>query len=281
MTTAWLAAPLCTLVLASALAADARWVRFLPMDPPGGTRKRHGRPLPMVGGVVGVSACALLLALASPLAALGAALCTAIGWADDRAKERRADLRAATKAVVLTAAAVVAVAALKPAPRSLATWLLAVAVAFMVINALNFLDNTDGVAAAVGGAGLLLAAGERALPVALGSLFLGFLPFNWPRPRALLGDAGSLSLGYCLAFVALERGVAADTVSWPALLAPVAVPVLDFVQVVCARVWLGFSPWTGDRRHLTHVALYAGLPSVLVAPLFVGLVVGLYAALGP
>ena len=40
--------------------------------------------------------------------------------------------------------------------------------------------------------------------------------------------------GYLLAVTALDRGLQDNVLHWPALLAPVAVPVLDFVQVVSA-----------------------------------------------
>jgi hypothetical protein len=51
-----------------------------------------------------------------------------------------------------------------------------------------------------------------------------------------------------------------------AALAPTAVLWLDFVQVVSARLYLGYAPWIGDRRHLSHLLLGAGVPLPLVAP---------------
>ena len=64
-----------------------------------------------------------------------------------------------------------------------------------------------------------------------------------------------------------------------AALAPVAVPVLDFAQVVAARLYLGFLPWIGDRRHLTHIAMNTGLPQVWVAPVFASLAAVLFLVL--
>ena len=61
--------------------------------------------------------------------------------------------------------------------------------------------------------------------------------------------------------------------------APVAVPVLDFGQVVAARLYLGFLPWIGDRRHLAHIAMNSGMPQVLVAPVFACAAAGLFLAL--
>ena len=58
------------------------------------------------------------------------------------------------------------------------------------------------------------------------------------------------------------------------LMLPFAVQIIDFVQVVTARLWLGIAPWHGDRRHLTHIVQNQGLRPVLVAPLFFLLALG-------
>ena len=86
---------------------------------------------------------------------------------------------------------------------------------------------------------------------------------NWPRPRLFVGDAGAYLLGTLLAATSLaHRGDAAR------LLAPVAVQLLDFVQVVTMRLRLGIAPWRADRRHLTHIAQHLRVPRWLCAPLF-------------
>jgi len=257
------------------LAALARFVNrhgigFLPQDTPGGPRKQHARVTPMVGFLLAAGA-SLWLLLHDALALAGAAaLLAATGYADDRGK-RRGGLPWRAKAVAQLAAAALVTAAVVPRA-DLAVWLLAVAFVFVLINALNFLDNMDGVSALVGGLGILLATrGHGALAVA-GALFLGFVPWNWPRPGLFLGDGGALALGALLAGAALEAGREADGhLALAPLLAATFVPLLDFAQVVCARLWLGYAPWVGDRRHLTHIATYVGVPAVWVAPLFVAL----------
>ena len=90
--------------------------------------------------------------------------------------------------------------------------------------------------------------------------YLGFLPLNWPRAFAILGDAGALPLGFLLGAQALRLPLRET-------LAVSIVPLCDFTQVVLARLWLGYAPWIADRRHLTHIAQNLGMPRVLIAPL--------------
>jgi UDP-N-acetylmuramyl pentapeptide phosphotransferase/UDP-N-acetylglucosamine-1-phosphate transferase len=152
----------------------------------------------------------------------------------------------------------------------LLTWLLVCVFLFVLTNATNFLDNTDGVGAGVAAASLLVLSGGHGWFGAMGFAAVGFLPWNWPRPRLFLGDAGAYALGL-LAAIAIGRRVVVDAEAlWLA-----AVPLADFTQVVVARLWLGHPPWVGDRRHLTHVAQNLGLPRWLCAPLFAVLAIGL------
>ncbi len=264
-------------VLLVALFVNRALWGFLPYDPPGGTRKRHAQPLPMVGVVLGGVATVMLAMDGTIWLALGAFLTTLCGWLDDRRKERGGELAVGTKAGLLLVAAALAIASLYGTALDWHMWLLATLLVFAITNALNFLDNTDGVAAAVGGLGLVLATEGHGTLAWIGYAFLAFLPFNWPRARALLGDAGALVLGYVLAITAFGRGLERDVVHWTALFAPVAIPLIDLVQVVCARLILGFAPWVGDRRHLTHIAMNTGVPQVLVAPLFAAAGAGLFA----
>ncbi|MGE3175149.1 MAG: hypothetical protein AB7O97_21150 [Planctomycetota bacterium] len=241
---------------------------FLPDDLPLPGRKQHGRPVPLAGiALLPVLLCWQLLAEQWLLASATAAV-AALGFVDDWHKERTGDLDWRRKAVVLLGAAVaVAATTFDPLARP-GAFALVVALVFVLTNAANFLDNTDGVSAAVVGTGLLLATGGRGELGAAGFAALGFLPWNWPRPALFLGDAGAYALGLC-AGAAVTRALA-DTGPTPAGMAAAALPfavlLLDFTQVVIARLLLGLRPWVGDRRHLTHVLHNFGLPRVLVAP---------------
>jgi UDP-N-acetylmuramyl pentapeptide phosphotransferase/UDP-N-acetylglucosamine-1-phosphate transferase len=271
-----LALPLTAAFVAAADFANRRLVGFLPDDPPRPGRKQHERPMPLAGIIVPLAVLPWLIADGAFCALAAVALAAAVGFVDDRGKEHGRDLGWRTKTGVLLAVAVAGACAAGHAPTALTAdavtnLAIAAAVVFVLTNATNFLDNTDGVAAAVSGASLLLLAGERGWLLAGGFVALGFLPFNWPRPRVFLGDGGAYVLGALVGIAAAERV--------PATVGAAAVQLADFVQVVTARVVLGRPPWVGDRRHLTHIAQNLGCPRWLVAPLFAALTVATALAL--
>ena len=83
----------------------------------------------------------------------------------------------------------------------------------VVTNAMNFLDNMDGLSAGVGAiaASCFLASAlihgqwfvAAAWALLVGAL-IGFLLFNFPRARIFMGDGGSLVLGFLLAFLTIR-----------------------------------------------------------------------------
>jgi len=141
-----------------------------------------------------------------------------------------------------------------------------------VVNALNFMDNMNGLCAGLGviGAGWfgLMAAGQGQYLVtsiaflAAGAL-LGFLPFNFPRASAFLGDSGSHLTGYLLAVLAILPHF--YTVKHPrplAVLTPLlvlAVPLADMAWVVLLRWRKGLPFYVGDTNHLSHRLVRRGL----------------------
>jgi UDP-GlcNAc:undecaprenyl-phosphate GlcNAc-1-phosphate transferase len=134
-----------------------------------------------------------------------------------------------------------------------------------VINAFNFMDNMNGLCAGLGAIGAwyfaIVAAADGQYLVALiaflafGSL-LGFLPYNFPRARAFLGDAGSHLVGYLLAVLAIlphfytQRHPRHWAVLIPLLV--LAVPLADLVWVVLLRWRIGQPFYQGDTNHLSH-----------------------------
>lgn len=162
-------------------------------------------------------------------------------------------------------------------------WLsiLVTALWFLVVtNAMNFMDNMDGLAGGVGVVasacflGATLMQGQwfvsACLALLIGSL-LGFLWFNFPlrRPASIfMGDGGSLVVGFLLAFLTvrttysvIEPGAGVGT-NWYAVFMPLiilAVPLYDFVTVVLIRLSQGKSPFVGDLQHLSHRLVRRGL----------------------
>ena len=169
----------------------------------------------------------------------------------------------------------------------------------IIINAINFMDNMDGLAA---GVTLVAACALLAAAAGLGQLFvsawlclligavLGFLPFNAPPAKVYMGDAGSLVLGFFLAVLsmlttyydpAVIAGRPAYTVLAPLIV--LAVPLYDFVSVVILRLRAGVSPFKGDTRHFSHRLVRRGM-TVRAAVLTIGLctaVTGIAAVLLP
>lgn len=262
--------PAAAAALASALVAlgtwcNRRWIGWLPDDPPRPGRKQHARPMPLAGVVLVPATLPWLIAAHQWWLLAGFTLAAAVGFVDDWQKEHERDLGWRSKAIGLGVAAVLA--AIEITAPFTEPWRFGCAVVFVFVltNATNFLDNTDGVAVALAATSLLVLglAGGNALAAAVGFAALGFLPWNWPRPHAFLGDAGAYALG--LALGVFTVGAAQDDPTW---LLAAALPLADFGQVVIARLWLGHPPWVGDRRHLTHIAQNLGLPRVAIAPVF-------------
>lgn len=250
---------------------NRRWFGWLPDDPPRPGRKQHARPMPLAGIALLPAFLPWCVAARAwlPLAAIAVAATT--GFVDDRNKERGHDLDWRVKALGLAFAAGAVAAAVAPPLEQPLWWLGGTALVFVLTNATNFLDNTDGVAASVAGVSLLVlgtgAAGSAdEWIVAAGLAALAFVPWNWPRPRLFLGDGGAYALGVATGY-ALLRALPGQ----PLALTATAVQLVDFTQVVVARLVIGVPPWVGDRRHLTHIAQNAGVPRFAVAPLFAAL----------
>lgn len=272
------AALIATASIAVGVFCNRRIIGWLPDDPPRPGRKLHARPVSLAGILVVPTILTWCIADRAwlPLAAIVVAAAT--GFEDDRRKETSdalydGGLDWRIKAVGLAIASVlIATTAADPMREP---WFFAAAfsLTFILTNAVNFLDNTDGVAASLAG-GILLCLGlGTASPgwvPAAGFAALGFLPWNWPKSRLFLGDGGAYALGLSCSFASVHA-MRED----PLLLLAVAVPLVDFSQVVIARIALAVPPWVGDRRHLTHILHNIGVPKVAVAPIFATIAVAL------
>jgi UDP-GlcNAc:undecaprenyl-phosphate GlcNAc-1-phosphate transferase len=134
-------------------------------------------------------------------------------------------------------------------------------------------DGLDGLAAGQALVSLLLflcfalyagniAMAERLLAVA--AAVVGFLVWNmrfpWQRSaKVFLGDAGSMLLGFVIAWTAVRLSQnPAHPVS--PVLGPwtIALPLIDCVSLIFRRMRHGRSPFSADRDHLHHLLLDAG-----------------------
>ncbi|MEW5755449.1 MAG: MraY family glycosyltransferase [Pseudomonadota bacterium] len=145
-----------------------------------------------------------------------------------------------------------------------------------VINALNMSDGVDGLAGSLVVISLIsmsvLALSAKSLPDAHVMLLLvitimAFLCLNFPIPgrksaKIFMGDAGSMFLGFALAWFAIELSQGESAVMSPvAALWIVGLPIMDTVAVMFRRIIRRRSPFTPDRSHLHHVLLLAGYGS--------------------
>ncbi|QBB72269.1 undecaprenyl/decaprenyl-phosphate alpha-N-acetylglucosaminyl 1-phosphate transferase [Pseudolysobacter antarcticus] len=149
-----------------------------------------------------------------------------------------------------------------------------------VINALNMLDGSDGLAGCVTLATLLMLAavshfvGNVALLdliVILAGAVAGFLVLNLrypgqPRARAFLGNSGSTILGFAIAWLTIRISHSSlypvSSVLGPWFVAP---PLIDCVVLITRRLHQRRSPFGGDRDHLHHLMLDAGYSPTQVA----------------
>ncbi|ASY24319.1 UDP-GlcNAc:undecaprenyl-phosphate GlcNAc-1-phosphate transferase [Candidatus Nanopelagicus abundans] len=144
-----------------------------------------------------------------------------------------------------------------------------------IINALNFIDNMDGLATSisiVASLGMFVLAYLNnqylvaALSLAIFASCLGFLFWN-KRPASIyLGDAGALYLGFLLAAISIRIDLDNDSAPIRALvlILILAIPVIDTTQVVVSRIIKGKSPFQGGRDHISHLLLNRGLSQRVV-----------------
>ena len=134
-------------------------------------------------------------------------------------------------------------------------------------NAVNWLDNMDGLAAGISaisaGTLMVLAAALRdpatALPAGvLAGACVGFLFFNFSPARVFMGDSASGFLGLTLAVLALSGPVTDISLA----LVPVmilTIPIFDTVVVTLTRIFSGRRLFQGGVDHPSHRLVVLGL----------------------
>jgi UDP-GlcNAc:undecaprenyl-phosphate GlcNAc-1-phosphate transferase len=250
------------------------------LDRPG-ERKAQSSAIPYLGGVAillafsgTVLAAAVVLRPSAGLGALAAVLGAAVMLALVGLVDDLRGLGPGIRIVLETAAGVLVWVTGPGLLSGSAGWLnLFVTVLWVVgiTNAINLLDNMDGLSAgitAIASASffaLAVANGQylvAALAAALTGCALGFLRHNFHPATIYMGDAGSLFLGFMLAFLGTRIRADSDDSLWP-ILVPVlvmGVALLDTSLVTVARLRHGRSPLQGGRDHISHRLVWLGLP---------------------
>ncbi len=255
-------------------------------DTPDQGRKIHTKPIPNIGGLAivagwlaGISVFVVLQRLfpsipggaalvPPPLVIVGAVVIAGVGFLDDLYDVHfRHKLIAQFGATLFVIAGGIRIGLMDD---FLGGGLLAMAFSYgltalwMVgtMNAVNFLDGMDGLAAGVvaivliGLAAVYLIGGrvvDIVLSVALVGALLGFLRYNFHPAKIFMGDCGSLFLGYLLAVYALH-GKAHELPVLALVIPAVAMglPILDTGTSIARRFLLGRSLFSADSDHIHH-----------------------------
>jgi UDP-GlcNAc:undecaprenyl-phosphate/decaprenyl-phosphate GlcNAc-1-phosphate transferase len=162
------------------------------------------------------------------------------------------------------------------------------------INAVNFMDGLDGLAAGIVGIGaaaffiyyytlthrlgLEQQTGPALASAVLAGVCLGFLPHNFHPARIFMGDTGAMLIGLLLAYAPISSLTSFDPFALtshaaytggtvnrfgailPLLLPGVIllIPYADLLMAVIRRTRAGLSPFVPDRKHLHHRLLDIG-----------------------
>ena len=234
----------------------------------------HSRPTPTLGGLAFWPAFLLVALFASadvskslPFFIIASAM-FAVGMYDD--------LRQIKPATKLICQIIAALSALAFGYRlNFFSWgpldaLLTVTWIVGLTNAVNLLDNMDGLAAGIG----LIAASYLAflftqqgdqnamfLALALAGALGAFLIYNFHPASIFMGDAGSLFLGSSLSLLTIEaNGEASNILTLVAVPTCILlVPILDTTLVTVTRLLRGQPVSQGGKDHTSHRLVILGL----------------------
>ncbi len=241
-----------------------------------GPRKVHRWPVPLLGGVAMYGALALTFILFSDRAWLkemvgifsGATLMFFVGLWDDRR---------GMPAWLKMLAQVVAVACLLAVDIQVhlvsgwgIDWLITFLWVVGITNAVNLMDNMDGLAAGItavgGGFFFLLAALEgqglvASLAAALCGSALGFLFYNTAPAVSFMGDAGAYVLGYILATLGIKLKFTSYPLgsTWMAPIVVLGVLIFDTTLVTLSRWRRGRPIYQGGSDHTSHRLVQIGM----------------------
>jgi UDP-GlcNAc:undecaprenyl-phosphate/decaprenyl-phosphate GlcNAc-1-phosphate transferase len=275
------------------------WVRRLAfslgfVDSPA-KRKMHSTPMPLMGGVAifGGAIVAILLfspqlpnSVAGVLASLS--VIALVGLLDDR-YSLPAWAKLGGQFVAFLALAMFDIRVHLPFP-DIVDYILTFLWLAGISNAINFLDNMDGLSAGISGvsAAFILLLGMQndqflvaALAAAVLGACLGFLRFNFKPAQIFMGDAGALFLGFVLALLGLQLRFSENVtfVTWMVPVFILGLPIFDMTLVVISRLRRGVSPNTPGKDHTSHRLVAMGF-SQREAVLILYLISGILGMIG-
>ena len=262
-------------------------------------RKIHTRPIPQIGGIAMLIAALLAIFIFGDrynLPQLVGILVSAtwvsiIGAWDDR-KELRPIIKLGGQlvAAILLIMAGVQVSFL---PFAWLNWALTILWVLAVTNAVNLIDNMDGLSGgvvAVASAFFMLMALQNgqylvgALSAAILGVSVGFLVYNFNPASIFMGDSGSLFLGLLLAAAGIKLRFPSNhpLVTWMVPVLVLGMPLFDTALVVVSRLRRRLNPFsTPGSDHTSHRLVRLGYTrrEAVMGLYLVGGVLGLIALL--
>ncbi|MCB8943694.1 MAG: undecaprenyl/decaprenyl-phosphate alpha-N-acetylglucosaminyl 1-phosphate transferase [Ardenticatenaceae bacterium] len=254
-------------------------------------RKLHSTPMPLMGGVAIVAGFAIALLFfygslprtvtAVLLASITIAL---IGLLDDR-YDLPAWLKFTAEFGVVGLLLAFDIGVKLPLP-AIVNYLITFIWIVGITNAINFLDNMDGLSAglsAVSAAFILLLGSTggqflvSTLAAAILGSCLGFLRYNFKPAKIFMGDVGALFLGFLLAVIGLQLRFPENRsiITWMVPVFIMGVPIFDMSLVVFSRLRRGLNPMTTPGKdHISHRLVDLGFSqreAVLILYLLAGM----------
>lgn len=232
----------------------------------------HRAATPLLGGAAIALAVLGVLAVAlppvPPILFVAAGMAFALGLLDDF-RHLAPSTKLVGQALIATTAAYGGIH-VELIPFAPLAFLLTVLWLVTLMNAVNLLDNMDGLAAGVAviGAVVLGVTAVTTNPLvstiagATAGGAAGFLVHNFHPARVFMGDAGSLFLGFLLGAVALLHTSSGAADVGLAVLGPLAVlalPIFDTAFVTTLRQLAGRPISQGGRDHVSHRLAALGL----------------------
>jgi UDP-GlcNAc:undecaprenyl-phosphate GlcNAc-1-phosphate transferase len=141
-----------------------------------------------------------------------------------------------------------------------------------ITNAINLLDNMDGLAAGIstiialicGVLGILN--GElvyAGMSFAMAGAIGGFLIYNFKPAKIFMGDSGSLFIGFSLSFLSIavqkNAGSSSSILMFLVPISLMAIPIMDTTLVTIKRLIAGRRIDQGGRDHSSHRLVALGL----------------------